>query len=277
MAGICIGALFVRRQIRLPDPMIQIGLFRHGTFTAALAANTLALFAWGGASLLVAQHLQLVLGFTPLKAGLWTMPPAIACVAGCLYAPHLAQRWNPAPIVGSGLGLAALGFALMAGLTDGFRLAAVVTGMMVLGVGVSLIVTLGTDLILTVAPPGMAGSASAMSETGAELGSSLGMAVLGSVAFAAYRQGLVLPTEIASHANATAARDTLSAAVSLAAQLPNALGSALRSAAQQVFVDGLQRASAVGAGLLLVATLVFVWNVARRRPASVSTAAGDTR
>jgi DHA2 family multidrug resistance protein-like MFS transporter len=275
-AGVVIGALFVRRQTRLSDPLIQLGLLRDGAFTAALAANTVALFAWVGASLLVAQHLQLVLGFSPLTAGLWTIPPAIACVIGCLGAPHLAQRLGPGVVVCGGLGLAALAFALMAGLTGGFRLAAVVGAMMVLGLGVSMIVTLGTDLMLTVAPPGMAGAASAISETGAEFGGSLGVAVLGSIAFAAYRGGLVLPPGLDLQ-ESTAARDTLSGAVSVAARLPDTVGSALRAAAQQEFVGGLQRATGFGAAILIAVTLLFAWMVLRRSAAAITTEGGQTR
>lgn len=272
-AGVVIGAFFVRRQTRLPDPLIQPSLLRDGAFTAALAANTVALFAWVGASLLVAQHLQLVLGFSPLTAGLWTIPPAIACVIGCLGAPHLAQRLSPAVVVCGGLVLAALSFALMAGLTSGFRLAAVVGAMMVLGLGVSMIVTLGTDLMLTVAPPDMAGAASAISETGAEFGGSLGVAVLGSIAFAAYRGGLVLPPGI-NLQESTAARDTLGGAVAVAARLPDTLGSALRAAAQEEFVGGLQRATGVGAAILMAVTLLFAWMVVRRNSAPITTEGG---
>jgi MFS transporter, DHA2 family, multidrug resistance protein len=275
-AGLVIGALFVRRQSRLPDPLIPPGLFGDGAFTVALAANTIALFAWVGASLLVAQHLQLVLGFSPLAAGLWTIPPAIACVLGCLAAPHLAQRSSPAAVVCSGLGLAALGLALMAGLTSGYRLAAVVGAMMVLGVGVSMIVTLGTDLMLTAAPPHMAGAASAVSETGAEFGGSLGVAVMGSIAFAVYRGGLVLPPGIGLQEGA-AARHTLGGAVALAAELPDALGSALRAAAQEQFVGGLQRATGVGAAILVAVTLLFAWTVLRRSAAAITPETGETR
>ena len=275
-AGVVLGASFVRRQTRLPDPLIPPGLLSNGAFTVALAANTIALFAWVGASLLVAQHLQLVLGFSPLTAGLWTIPPAIACVLGCLGAPHLARCLSPAVVVCGGLGLAALGLALLAGLTHGFGLAAVVGAMMVLGLAVAMIVTLGTDLMLTVAPPDMAGAASAISETGAEFGGSLGVAVMGSIAFAAYRGGLVLPPGIDLQEGA-AARNTLGGAFALAAGLPDTVGSALRAAAQEQFVGGLQRATGVGAAILVAVTLLFVWIVLRRSSAAITTEGGDTR
>ena len=73
-AGVAIGVAFVRRQRRLADPLIDLRLFRAPAFSAALAINTLGFFVAFGAFLFIAQYLQLVLGLSPLEAGLWTLP-----------------------------------------------------------------------------------------------------------------------------------------------------------------------------------------------------------
>ncbi|HEV7369481.1 MFS transporter [Arenibaculum sp.] len=267
--GGIVGWAFVRRQGRLAAPLVDLGLFRNGAFAAALGANMMALFAWVGASLLIAQYLQLVVGMSPMTAGLWTIPPAIACVAGCLGAPVLAQRVPPAVIVTSALLLVAAGFAVMTAFTAGFGLAAIISGMAVLGLGVAVIVTLGTDLILASAPADKAGAASAISETGADLGGSFGVAVLGSVGVAVYRAAVAVPEGL-SEDRAAAVRDTLGAAVDVASALPGPSGSILLESAQQAFERGLVLASGAGFCVLLSTAIFFAWTNLRRgalRPA----------
>src|SRR5688572_13221356 len=80
--GIVVGALFVRRQFSLADPMIDVRLFRIPAFSASLAVNVLAIFVAVGYFLFVAQYLQLVVGLSPLAAGLWSLPSAIAFIIG---------------------------------------------------------------------------------------------------------------------------------------------------------------------------------------------------
>jgi DHA2 family multidrug resistance protein-like MFS transporter len=261
--GGLVGRTFIRRQGRLASPLVDLGLFRNAPFTAALGANAMALFAWVGASLLIAQYLQLVIGMSPMAAGLWTIPPAIACVGGCLGAPVLVQRCSPAALVTSALLLVATGFAIIAALTPGFGLSAVIGGMVALGFGVATIVTLGTDLVLTAAPPEKAGAASALSETGADIGGSFGVAVLGSVGTAVYRASISIPEGLGED-RAAAARDTLGAAVDVANALSDPSGSALLASARQAFERGLVLASVAGFCILLFTAIVFAWTNLRR-------------
>jgi MFS transporter, DHA2 family, multidrug resistance protein len=87
LAGLAIGVGFVRRQRRLADPMIDVGLFKLGSFNAALATNFLAIFVAVGYFLFVAQYLQLVVGLSPLEAGLWSLPSAVGFIIGSQLAP----------------------------------------------------------------------------------------------------------------------------------------------------------------------------------------------
>ena len=132
------------------------------------------------------------------------------------------------------------------------------SGMIVLGLGVATIVTLGTDLILTAAPPAKAGAASAISETGADLGGSFGVAVLGSVGVAVYRTAVAVPDGL-SQDRAAAVRDTLGAAVDVANALPSPFGLVLLASAQQAFEQGLVFASAAGFSVLLSTAIFFAW------------------
>jgi MFS transporter, DHA2 family, multidrug resistance protein len=96
VAGLAVGAAFVRRQRRLADPLIDLGLFRVPAFSAALAANTLGFFVAFGVAVFIAQYLQLVLGLSPLEAGLWSVPGAGGFIAGSLLTPVLVRRIRPA-------------------------------------------------------------------------------------------------------------------------------------------------------------------------------------
>ncbi len=110
--GLAIGAVFVRRQRRLDDPLIDLGLFRVPAFTSSLFLYGFGILMVFGGFLFVPQYLQLVLGLSPLEAGLWTLPWALAFVVGSQVTPKLAQRFAPTTIMAAGLALAALGFVV---------------------------------------------------------------------------------------------------------------------------------------------------------------------
>jgi MFS transporter, DHA2 family, multidrug resistance protein len=260
-AGLAVGAVFLRRQRTIADPLIDLELFRAPAFSTALAANTLGIFIAGGVFLFVAQYLQLVLGMGPLEAGLWTLPSAGAFVVGSMLAPVAVRFLPPSQVVAGGLALSAAGLALLTQVGADSGLAVLVIGSVVIDVGLALAVTLGTDLIVGAAPPERAGSASAISETGAELGGALGVAVLGSIGTAIYRGGVdgAVPADVPAAA-AEAARDTLGGAVGAAEQLPDGV----LQAAAEAFTHGFQVSAGLTAGLALaVAAATAV--VMRRR------------
>jgi DHA2 family multidrug resistance protein-like MFS transporter len=248
LAGLAIGAAFVRRQRTLADPLLDLRLFRDRVFAASLAIYTLAAFAAFGAFVYIAQYLQLVLGLSPLEAGVWTLPSSVAFVAGSMLAPPIVGRVRPAFVMAGGLVLAAAGFALLARLDGGAGLSVLVVGTVLFSLGLAAVFTLATDLVVGSAPPERAGAASAISETGAEFGGALGIAVLGSIGAAVYRRRVTadLPVGIPAEAAATA-RDTLGGAVATAAELPPQLGGALLETARAAFVQGVHLTAAIGA------------------------------
>jgi MFS transporter, DHA2 family, multidrug resistance protein len=275
LAGPAIGVLFWRRQRRLADPLINIGLFRIGAFNAALAANFLAIFVAVGYFLFVAQYLQLVVGLSPLEAGRWSLPSAFGFIVGSQLAPRVLRQVRPALVIGGGLALAAAGLIVLTrvGATDG--LVPLVAASVIVSLGLAPVFGLTTELVVGSAPPEQAGAASGISETGAELGGALGIAILGSVGVAIYRGELAdrLPAEVPAQA-AAAARDTLGSATAVAARLPDRLGTAVLEAARQAFVAGMQRSSAIAAvvasGLAILALVAL-----RNRPAPTPDAAKE--
>ncbi|NJN96298.1 MAG: MFS transporter [Anaerolineales bacterium] len=260
LAGLAIGVVFVRRQRTLADPLIDLGLFRLPAFSMSLVTYTLGVFVAFGVFLFIAQYLQLVLGLSPLQAGLWSVPGAITSIIGSNAAPLLVRRVRPAFIIAGGLVLGAVGFGLLTQIgADSLALVVLGWGIMSLGFGATF--TLTADLVVGTAPAERAGAASALSETGAEFGGALGIAVLGTLGTAIYRSGLAadLPAGISAEAAKTA-QETLSGAVTMAGQLPNSLGEALLHTAHEAFIQGLQITSVIGAVVMIgLAILTVIW------------------
>jgi DHA2 family multidrug resistance protein-like MFS transporter len=275
IVGLVVGGLFVRRQLTLADPMIDLRLFRTPAFTASLAINFLAIFVAIGYFLFVAQYLQLVVGLSPLEAGFWSVPSALGFIVGSNVAPRIVRRVRAAYVMGAGLALAAIGLGVLTqvGASDG--LAVVIAGSIIISLGLAPVLSLTTELIVGSAPPERAGAASGISETGAELGGALGISVLGSIGVALYRGHLAdgLPAGVPADA-AVAARDTLGGAVAVAGQLPGQLGAAVLDVARTGFVEGMQVAAtisailAVGVAILAVVMLRNVGSGAEREAAA---------
>jgi DHA2 family multidrug resistance protein-like MFS transporter len=259
LLGLTVGVTFVRRQLTLADPMIDVRLFRIPSFSASLAVNFLAIFVAVGYFLFVAQYLQLVLGLSPLEAGLWSLPSAVGFIVGSNVAPRIVRRVRPAYLMGASLALAAVGLAMLTRVGGSDGLAVIVASSVIISLGLAPVFGLTTELIVGSAPPERAGAASGISETGAELGGALGISVLGSVGVAIYRGELSgsLPAGIPADA-ADVAVDTLGGAVGVAAGLPSELGGALLSIAQGAFVDGMQVVAAASAVLAIGVALFTV-------------------
>jgi DHA2 family multidrug resistance protein-like MFS transporter len=268
-AGLTAGAVFVRRQQKLADPLIDLRLFQVPAFTASLTAYTLSIFGAFGAFIFMAQYLQLVLGLSPLKAGLWTMPWPLAFVVGSMLTPVVARRVRPAHLMAGGLVLAALGFAVLTQVDTTSGLMVLLAGSVIMSLGLAPVFTLANDMILGTAPPERAGAASAISETGAELGGALGIAILGSIGIAMYRSRLAsaIPAGIPPEA-AEVARDTLGGALAVAERLPAQLGGALVEAARRAFVEGFQVTVITGAVVLLGLAILTAFMLRHVRAAS---------
>ncbi len=264
--GMAVGGLWVRRQLRLADPMIDLRLLRTRAFSAALSVNFLTVFVMVGYFLFVAQYLQLVLGMSPLEAGVWSVPSAIGFIVASNAVPWLHRRWGAGRIIAAGFVVTAVGLGTLATASvtpDG--LLRVVVASVIVSIGLGPIFGLTTELVVGSAPPERAGAASGISETATELGGSLGIAIMGSVGVALYRATMLghappgVPADILD-----AARDTLGGAVDAAARLPGALGEALVAVARDSFVQGMQ-AVAVMSALLAVGAAVWA-SVAIRVP-----------
>jgi DHA2 family multidrug resistance protein-like MFS transporter len=268
LAGLAIGVLFVRRQRTLADPLIDLRLFQIPAFNVSLATNVLAVFIAVGYFLFVAQFLQLVLGLSPLQAGLWSLPSAVGFIVGSNLAPRFVHRVRPAVVLSACLGLAALALGMLLLVGGSNSLAVLVVASVAISLALAPVFTLTTELIVGSSPPERAGAASGISETGSELGGALGIAILGSIGAAVYRNAVAngLPAGVPSEA-ATIARDTLGGAGGVAQQLPGPLGVALLDIARDAFVQGLHLAAGISAAVAIgaaIMTVVFLRGVPAR-------------
>ncbi|TQL01733.1 MFS transporter [Cellulomonas sp. SLBN-39] len=268
--GAALVVVFVRRQLRLAEPLLDVELFRRPVFAASVGANFTASFALAGLVLVVSQVLQLVVGLSPRAAGTALLPGAVASITAGLVAVRLVRVVPRHLLVPVGMLLAAAGYGLGALVAGDARVGGIVAVFALVGAGVGLAETLTNDAILASVPPERAGAASGISETSYELGASLGVAVLGSVVAAVYRADLTLPGTLDA-AQADVARQTLGGAVAVADGLPDALGAQVLTAAQDAFSHGVGVTSAVAA-VVLAGVALLVGRVLRRADRAVAPA-----
>jgi DHA2 family multidrug resistance protein-like MFS transporter len=257
LAGLAVSAVFLDRQRRLTDPMIDLGLFRRPAFRFALGANTLGFAVVFGIDVFVAQYFQLVLGYSPLEAGLWSVPGAAAFVVGSQLTPPLAARVRPPVAMLGGIVVAIAGVALLTQADAAHGPGLLVTGIVLLSLGLAPLFTLAADLAVSTAPPERAGAASGLSETSSELGGALGLAILGAIGTAVYRSRAAgtIDARIPHDAAATAS-DTLGGAVGVADRLPPRVAADVLEPARDAFVQGLHVAATVGGALVVAAALL---------------------
>jgi len=265
VVGLACGAWFVLRQLRSDAPMLDVRLFRQGSFGGAVLVNLFSVIALVGFLYFVAQHLQLIAGLTPIAAGLALLPGLIAMIIAGLVVVPVARRIRPRVLVPIALALSATGYLVVALSASAESIAPIVLAFVLLGIGIGAAETVSNELILSSAPPAKAGAASAVSETAYELGAVLGTAVLGSILAAHFRTAIELPAMLTS-GQAEAARETLAGAVTVAEELPAAISAELVASAAHAFDGGVVVTSLIGVGLMAAAAGIAA--VALRNPAS---------
>jgi DHA2 family multidrug resistance protein-like MFS transporter len=255
-AGAVFGVMFVRRQRRLADPLLDLRLFANRPFAATLGIMLLGGVVMAGTTLMTTQYLQTVQALSPLEAGLWLVPQNIAMIVALALAPAIARRVGAAYVMAAGLVVSAVGLFLHTQVPSVGGVGLLVTGLVLASAGIALPMGVGSGVMMTAAPPAKAGSAASLSETGGEFGVAVGVAAMGSLGTAVYRGELPerLPVE--------AARESITAAVTVARDLPDVL-----DLARAAFTTGLNTVAAVGAIIFLGLAAVTI-AVLRRHDAA---------
>jgi DHA2 family multidrug resistance protein-like MFS transporter len=255
--GVICGGVFVRRQLKLEDPLLDLRLFRLPALSVALTINALDFLVGFGILVVVAQYLQLVLGLSPLEAGLWGVPAGLGFVVGSLLTSPALKVLRPTYVLGGGLLLGAVGLALMACAIEAHSLVLITLGNTLFAVGSAPGTTVVADFVVSSAPQDQSGSASALSETCSEFGGALGIALLGSLATFLYRHTLAaaLPAGIPTPAAETALRGI--GAARAAAETLNG-GAALLEAAKDAYTSAAGIALLVSAAITVLTAVLAV-------------------
>ncbi len=256
-AGIVFGVLFVHRQRRLTDPLLDLALFARPAFSATIAAYALSCLAIFGVYIFITQYLQWVLGLSPLQAGLAILPWSLGFVFGSLLTPRLARRVAASRILIGGMAVTTVGFALLCATGGPHTLPVLIAATVVMSLGMAPVFTVGNDIIVSSAPAERAGAAAALSETSAEFSGALGIALFGSLGTLIYRHGL--EARRPGSVSPGTLGDTLEQAAAA-----GAAGEALATAARAAFTDALQFTALCGA-LLVGAACVLVIRLLRTR------------
>ena len=258
--GLAAGWLFIRRQRTLATPLIDVELFRRPAFTWAIAATVLAIFALAGLLYFFSQYLQLVRGYSTLRAGLTEVPASLASIVVVAVVATVVRRLGNGRALGSGLLVAAVGLVVVALGESYGGIVVICVGLLVIGAGIGLAFTVSTGAVLGAVPADRAGAASAISETGLELGVALGIAVLGTIQDVGYRLLLGqapsgLPRRVADAAEQSLA--TLAGVVDLGDP-----GQAeLMVQAREAFTRAMQATAVTAAGILLFAGVMAARHV----------------
>ncbi|MFF4136989.1 MFS transporter [Streptomyces mirabilis] len=230
---------FAYWESRIPYPMLDLHFFRDRRFTGAVTGAVLITFGMGGALFLLTQHLQFVLGYGPLEAGLRTAPLALAIVA--LNFSGLSAKWTAR--LGTPVSIA-LGMTLMsAGLVSIATLAAhgyggTLLGLLLIGAGAAVANPAMAHAVMSAIPPEKAGVGAGINGTLAEFGNGLGVAVLGAILNS--RFAALIPV----------------AAASLPAALASAGSEEERGRITDAFSSGLETSQLVGAVAVLLGGLL---------------------
>jgi DHA2 family multidrug resistance protein-like MFS transporter len=255
--GVAFGVWFVTRQLRLSEPLLDVRLFANRTVSGALGVFLLAAIALSGVYLLFTQYLQLVEGLSPLQAGLWILPAAALLVIVSTGSPILVRRVRPGSLIAVGLAVQVIGYLMLTQVGSAQGLPLLVAGFMVLYPAVAPSMVLTTDLVVGSVPPQKAGTASGLATTCSDLGISLGVAIIGSIGAAVYRNQIdgALPSGLPPEA-ATASGDSLDGAIAATETLPAELGAAVLEPAREAFTSGLNMAALTAAVIAAGAAIV---------------------
>lgn len=259
LIGLTAGVFFVIRQRRLTTPLLDVSLFANRAFSAALFILLTGLIGVGGTMYLVTQYLQIVQEFSPIVAGLWMGPPAVAMLVSGIVAPIIARKVRPGIVMGATLAAPVIGYTLLA-LAGTESAIPVIVGFTFVYLGLGAIAALGTDMIIGAAPASKSGSAAAVSETAQELGVAVGVALLGSLTVAIYR------TQISNSLFSQQITERLAENPTEVLGITNELAPGALVVIQQAFTTGMNSASIIAGVAIAIASLLCFTTLRHTRP-----------
>jgi EmrB/QacA subfamily drug resistance transporter len=256
--AVALGVIFVWCERTSSHPMLDLSLLRNRRFVAPVVVGGILSFALVGAIFVVVQYLQLVRGYTPLQAGVRTLPTAVAVVIAAPLGALARTRFGARATVSVGLAATAIGLFVVARTTPTTGYPPLGVAMVLVGLGIGAALTVATDEVLAALPARSAGVGAAFNDTMIEVGAALGVAVIGSALASGYASAM---TRSGSHLSITSA---------LASPTPP--GHAVVVAAHAAFVHGLDQGLLVAAVVAVIGSAVAAVALRDRAPATVATA-----
>ncbi len=251
LAAVGLAAFFVWER-RSTHPMLPLDLFRDRRMSVGSAVITAAFFVMFGLFFLFTLYLQFVRAYSPLSAGLATLPLALTLVAVAPRSAAVAEKVGTGPVMATGFLLTAAGFGVYSFIGPQTPYLVLAVALVLLGAGISLTAAPATASIMSAVPHHKAGVGSAVNDTTREVGGALGIAILGSISSALYRSAVDLKGIELPPGAAKAAKESIGGATAIAAQVP-AVGAQLAAKAGSAFTDALNLTSMVAVGVCLVA------------------------
>lgn len=266
-AGLGLMAAFVAWERLCSHPMLNIRLFANRRFTWATVGFGLVGLVLTGAMFLFTQYLQNVDGYRPFDAGVRVIPLVVGLLVGAQLSSRLLRRIGSKVAMATGFAVLGVGLAMFgtASVSTGYGFIAVSLATQGLGLGAAM--TPGLDAIMGAMPEAEFGAGSAVANTFRQVGSAVGVALLGDLFLSRYVEELHLPSGL-SPAAATAAQKSVGAADTIAARLPSPLSGQVSSAAHRAFMSGMDRAMLVSAVIALLAALLMALLLPARAPAA---------
>ncbi|MBW8806248.1 MAG: MFS transporter [Catenulisporales bacterium] len=264
--GVALGIAFIVRQHTAKNPLLDMELFRKPNFRAPMLVNLCGNFVLMGFSLFNTQYLQSVAGMRPFTAALWSLAvmPFISLAMGLT--GGLTSKVRPAKIIGYSFLASAAGALVLVFVDPGNPVVVLMIGAGIAAGGVVSAQSIVGNMVMAAAPPERAGSASALNETGAELGSSMGMALLGSLGAAIYHHKMSTvgaPGVPDSAVHAT--HETIGSAAAIAEQFPGTATHSLLTTARDAYSSGLHFAAIAGS-VILALTALYALRALRDEP-----------
>lgn len=257
VVGVAAIVAFVLWELRASEPLLDPRLFRLRGFATGSASMLIMFLAMFGFFLVAIQFLQLILDYSPLKAGVAILPMTLIMLPLGTVSATLAERFGHRRIATLGLGVSAVGLGFFATVTTSSSYLYVLVGLVITGIGAALATTPATTAIVASLPASKQGVASAVNDAAREIGAALGVAVLASAFNSAYRSDIEpqlagLPPDVAAESKEAPA---------LALQAAHELGdrgAGLADAAREAFVSGMRAAMVIAAALVVIAAL-YTW------------------
>lgn len=247
-------AAFVRWELRIAHPMLPVTIFRNLRFSAGSLAITSAFFALFGFIFLVTQYFQLIRDYSPLEAGVRTLPVAFSIALASVVAPRIVARVGTTNVVSAGLVALSGSFVWIAAtLTADVSYLMIVGQMVLMGIGLGCTTAPATESIMGSLSVDKAGVGSAVNDATRELGGTLGVAIIGSVFSSVYVARLdegggvfsQLPPDVQEQT-----KESVGAARFIAGEL-GAGGQPYLDQVSDAFMSGLRVGSLVAAGVTL--------------------------